>query len=149
MITDLIELEGGYEGTPHPFLFHGNSGPSRPYSPAGWCRLIKSVFKRHSGVALSPKDLRSSFITFLRSSHNNEALLKSCAVAMRHSNSMQELHCLSPHPHVCCATATLRPPSCTVDESVSSQASAHYDKSKNDKLVAAAKRLCLSYAAQF
>ena len=112
-IHDLLELGGEENGEIHPFLFHGASGSSRPYSPASWCQLIKSgavcsanmsresvhnlqlpfitaVFKRHSGVALSPKDLRSSFITFLRSSHNNEALLKSCAVAMRHSNAMQE-----------------------------------------------------------
>ena len=89
-ITSVLAMEKEDDKTTYPFLFHGPSGASRPFSPAGWCQLIKSVFKRHSGVALSPKDLRSSFITFLRSSHNNETLLKSCAVAMRHSNAMQE-----------------------------------------------------------
>ena len=34
-------------------------------------------------------DLRASFVTFLRSEHNDSELLKSAAVAMRHSNQMQ------------------------------------------------------------
>lgn len=102
-ITAVLALEKADDNTTDPFLFHGTSGAATPFSPAGWCQLIKSVFKRHSGVALSPKDLRSSFITFLRSSQNNEALLKSCAVAMRHSNAMQESlfpHHLSARPRV-------------------------------------------------
>ena len=40
---------------------------------------------RHAGVALCPKDLRSSYITWLRSEANTDAVLKSAAFAMRHS----------------------------------------------------------------
>jgi len=34
---------------------------------------VKGLFKKHAGVALAPKELRSSFITFLRSGHNSDA----------------------------------------------------------------------------
>ena len=45
------------------------------------------MFKAHAGVPLAPKELRSSFITFLRSGHNSDAALKSAAFAMRHSSA--------------------------------------------------------------
>ena len=45
------------------------------------------MFKAHAGVPLAPKELRSSFITFLRSGHNSDAALKSAAFAMRHSST--------------------------------------------------------------
>ena len=38
-------------------------------------------------MPLAPKELRSSFITFLRSGHNSDAALKSAAFAMRHSSA--------------------------------------------------------------
>ena len=34
-------------------------------------------------------DLRASFITFLKSEHNDQELLKSAAIAMRHTTQMQ------------------------------------------------------------
>ena len=52
-----------------------------------WTKLVKAVFKAHAGVPLAPKELRSSFITFLRSGHNSDAALKSAAFAMRHSSA--------------------------------------------------------------
>ena len=52
-----------------------------------WTKLVKAVFKAHAGVPLAPKELRSSFITFLRSGHNSDAALKSAAFAMRHSST--------------------------------------------------------------
>ena len=45
---------------------------------------------RHAGVPLAPKDLRASFITFLRSSDHNDATLRAAAYAMRHSSRTQE-----------------------------------------------------------
>ena len=48
------------------------------------------MLKRQAGVAFAPKDLRSSFITFLLSDANtNEALRKAVATAMRHSTALQ------------------------------------------------------------
>ena len=38
-----------------PYLFYGSSGPSKPYSSSGWCQMIKQLFKRYSGQALTPK----------------------------------------------------------------------------------------------
>ena len=38
-------------------------------------------------LAVAPKELRSSFITFLRSGDNSDAALKSAAFAMRHSST--------------------------------------------------------------
>ena len=44
------------------------------------------MLKRQAGVAFAPKDLRSSFITFLLSDANSdEVLKKAVAHAMRHA----------------------------------------------------------------
>ena len=49
-----------------------------------------AVLKRQAGVPLAPKDLRSSFITFLLSDANtDEPLKKAVAHAMRHSTAQQ------------------------------------------------------------
>ena len=48
------------------------------------------MLKRQAGVAFAPKDLRSSFITFLLSDANSdEVLKKAVAHAMRHSPAQQ------------------------------------------------------------
>ena len=48
------------------------------------------MLKRQAGVPLAPKDLRSSFITFLLSDANtDEPLKKAVAHAMRHSTAQQ------------------------------------------------------------
>ena len=52
--------------------------------------MIKSLFKRHSGVPLAPKELRASFVTFLKSGKHNDATLRSAAVALRHSSKTQD-----------------------------------------------------------
>jgi hypothetical protein len=41
-----------------------------------WTEVVKTVLKRHAGVPLAPKDLRSSFITFLLSDANTDEALK-------------------------------------------------------------------------
>ena len=55
-----------------------------------WTEVVKAVLKRQAGVAFAPKDLRSSFVTFLLSNANpDEALKKAVAQAMRHSTALQ------------------------------------------------------------
>jgi hypothetical protein len=66
------------------------AAPRRLEKPLGapqWTKLVKAVFKAHAGVPLAPKELRCSFITFLRSGDNSDAALKSAAFAMRHSST--------------------------------------------------------------
>ena len=42
----------------------------------------------NSGVSLSPKDCRASFVTFLRDGNHGDETLKAAACAMRHSSTM-------------------------------------------------------------
>ena len=61
-----------------------------PLGAPRWTEVVKAVLKRQAGVAFEPKDLRSSFITFLLSDANSdEALKKAVATAMRHSTTLQ------------------------------------------------------------
>ena len=46
----------------------------KPLSAPQWIKLVKAAFKTHAGVPLAPKELRSSFITFLHSGHNSDAV---------------------------------------------------------------------------
>ena len=63
---------------------------SKPLGASRWTEAVKAVLKRQAGVPLAPKDLRSSFITFLLSDANpDEALKKAVAHAMRHSPAQQ------------------------------------------------------------
>ena len=60
-----------------------------PYSEPMWSNIIKSIFERHGGVALAPKDLRSSFVGFLKSGAHDDTVLKAAAAAMKHSSKTQ------------------------------------------------------------
>ena len=51
---------------------------------------MQTTFKTYSGVALSPKDCRSSFITFMRDGDHGDEVLASAAQAMHHSSSMAQ-----------------------------------------------------------
>ena len=63
---------------------------AKPLGAPRWTEVVKAVLKRQAGVAFAPKDLRSSFITFLLSDANSdEALKKAVATAMRHSTALQ------------------------------------------------------------
>ena len=67
-----------------------NNHVARFYTARRWTEVVKAVLKRQASVAFAPKDLRSSFITFLLSDANSdEALKKAVAQAMRHSTAMQ------------------------------------------------------------
>ena len=69
----------------------GPAGHAHPVADKRWTEVVQGVLKRHSGVAMAPKDLRASFITFLMSDANtDEQLKKAVAHAMRHSAAMQQ-----------------------------------------------------------
>jgi len=79
---------------PYVFVLGGGRAAavdhSKPLGASRWTEAVKAVLKRQSGVPLAPKDLRSSFITFLLSDANpDEALKKAVAHAMRHSPAQQ------------------------------------------------------------
>ena len=81
-----------------PYIFvlagRGNSDSqhTEPFGTKQWTKVVKSVLVRHAGVPVAPKDLRSSFITFMLSDANtDDALKKSVAHAMRHSTNQQSL----------------------------------------------------------
>ena len=73
----------GTSAEQQPYVFVPGTDASKPLGAPQWTKLVKAVFKKHTGVALAPKELRSSFITFLRS----DAALQSAAFAMRHSSA--------------------------------------------------------------
>ena len=52
--------------------------------------MVQAAFARHAGgVRLAPKDLRSSYVTWLRSASNTDEALRAAALAMRHSTHQQ------------------------------------------------------------
>ena len=57
--------------------------------PSAWTGWVKRLFKRHHGSEVTPKTLRSVFITWLRDSTNAPDVLKSAAHAMKHSEQRQ------------------------------------------------------------
>jgi hypothetical protein len=88
-LVNYIELAGLVESDT-PYIFYAGTDPSKPISPSGWTKVVKSCFERHSGVPLAPKELRAAFVTHLKSSENDDRVLKAAAVAMRHSSKMQD-----------------------------------------------------------
>ena len=82
---------------PYVFVLGGSSrggggavDHAKPLDARRWTEAVQAVLKRQAGVPLAPKDLRSSFITFLLSEANpDEELKKAVAHAMRHSPAQQ------------------------------------------------------------
>ena len=72
------------------YLFHQARHRSRPLSSSQWTRLVKACFQTHANVPFAPKDLRASFVTFLRSNNHSDDTLRAAAHAMRHSSRTQE-----------------------------------------------------------
>ena len=80
----------GRTGAAQPHVLVPGADASKPLGAPQWTKVVQAVLKRQAGVAFAPKDLRSSFITFLLSDANSdEALKKAVATAMRHSTAMQ------------------------------------------------------------
>lgn len=72
---------------PGEYLFHGTDRRAA-LEPYTWTRLVQEAFKTHAGVAFSPKNCRSSFVTFMRDGAHGDEVLRSAAKAMHHSNAM-------------------------------------------------------------
>ena len=72
-----------------PYVWVLADDAAKPVAPSTWTSMVKAVFKRHAGVPLAPKELRSSLVCWLRSEANTDAVLKSAAFAMRHSTQQQ------------------------------------------------------------
>ena len=70
-------------------LFHPSGSPLEAIEISNWTHLVQSIFMRHGGVKLSPKDTRASFITFLRTGEHDDATVKAASIAMRHSSKTQ------------------------------------------------------------
>ena len=49
-----------------------------------------ATLREASGVPVAPKELRAAFVTHLKSSENDDRVLKAAAVAMRHSSKVQD-----------------------------------------------------------
>ena len=84
-INALVAVDNLHDGE---YLFHGGQ-KTVPLSPKQWCLRVKETFKTFGGVALCPKDVRASFVTWLRSGHHGDSVLTQAARQMRHSSSMQ------------------------------------------------------------
>ena len=67
---------------------HAVTDRRAPLEKSAYTRYVQTVFKAHSGVALSPKDCRSSFVTWMRDGDHDEVTLRAAAKAMRHSSTM-------------------------------------------------------------
>ena len=87
----LAKLNGATAAAQQPYVFvlTAKAGHAAPVDAKCWTKVVQAAFKRQSGVALAPKDLRSSYITWLRSEENGDATLKAAALAMRHSVTQQ------------------------------------------------------------
>ena len=85
----LLELEpGSDEGA---YLFGSNGAIDRPFEMSGFTQAVRRAFKKHSPSKqeISPKVLRSSFITWLRDSTDCPSILKAAAAAQKHSEQRQ------------------------------------------------------------
>ena len=69
------------------FIFTDKKG--EVVSPDAWTKLVQRVYKRYADVSLAPKDLRSCYVTFLKSGDHGDEILRATAVKMRHSSKMQ------------------------------------------------------------
>ena len=83
---DLLAFEpGGGEA----YMFSPNDCLDRPLESSAWTAAVKRMFQKHFGQEISPKALRSSFITWLRDSTTCPEVLKSAAHAQKHSERRQ------------------------------------------------------------
>ena len=90
-ITLALKKHIALAAVPHSgYIFTASDNPFEPLEDYQWTRLVKALFKRYSGVALAPKDLRSSHVTWLKSGDHDDETLRSAAQAMRHSSKTQD-----------------------------------------------------------
>ena len=90
-ITAALKRHIALAAVPHMgYVFSASGNPYEPLESYQWTRLIQAMFKRYSGVALAPKDLRSSHVTWLKTGQHDDETLRSAAHAMRHSSKTQD-----------------------------------------------------------
>ena len=90
-ITAALKKHIALTAVPHSgYIFTAPANPFEPLQPVQWTRLVKALFMSYSGVALAPKDLRSSHVTWLKSGDHDDETLRSAAQAMRHSSKTQD-----------------------------------------------------------
>ena len=85
-LDTLVQQKGLADGA---FIFSPVAGHSQPHRASNWTRVVQRVFKRHAGIAVCPKDLRSSFVTWVKTEHPDNDTLQSAARALKHSTAMQ------------------------------------------------------------
>ena len=85
-ISQLVDKDNLVAGE---YLFHG-ADRRTAFSPAAWTQLVKAAFLAHSGVALCPKECRSSFITWLKDGDHGDEVCRSAAKAMKHSSKVAD-----------------------------------------------------------
>ena len=72
------------------YVFFGRKhGPRKPLPSAQWTALVKRIFRTHAGVPLAPKEVRSSYVTWLRNGSHGDEVLAATARAMKHSSKTQ------------------------------------------------------------
>lgn len=81
-LVDFESLETG------DYLFHLHADKRSPLKPSAWTEFVQATFQTYSGQRLSPKDCRSSFISWLRSGQHGDETLKAAADAMHHSSKV-------------------------------------------------------------
>ena len=84
------------------YLFAMPSDPNRCFESSNWCSRVKDAFRRHSpgNKAPCPTLLRSSFITALRDSRPDLAVLESAAIAQKHSMRTQRSDVYDLNTHI-------------------------------------------------
>ena len=71
------------------YLFPVSNDFSRAVSASQWGSQIKAMFKRWSGIEVTPKSLRSSYICWLKGATDAPEILQAAAKAMRHTDDTQ------------------------------------------------------------
>lgn len=135
-IHSLVTLDALVVGE---YLFHTSNDRRSALSPSMWTRFVKTAFRSHSGVALSPKDCRARYRSgaanprdcpclphppaTLLSTRRSSAACDSFITYLRDGNHGNE---------------TLRAAAQAMRHSSTMAESASYDKHGSDRLVAAA-----------
>ncbi|MBE9157052.1 hypothetical protein IQ265_09470 [Nodosilinea sp. LEGE 06152] len=73
----------------HNFFFRGVSDRG-PLNHADWWNRIVDIMDRETGVAVSPKEFRRIYVSFLKSQKATNAQLEAARIAQHHSKKMQD-----------------------------------------------------------
>jgi hypothetical protein len=96
------ELDPDATRTQRRYLFTQKNDPNRCVDSSGFTAFVKASFKEHTpnGEAPCPTLLRSAFITTLRETTTDNEILKSAAIAQKHSITMQSSDVYDLETHV-------------------------------------------------